>query len=135
MGNAFPGWMAGPAASCWGANQAPGYLQLISFSPPAAHVCGGPCGQEKWGWYSRICSPELLQKYLHTSPCFSLTCSSWCAAGPAFCPRESSEGALSTQPQQCPSSHTVGVLVQNAWSADTPRVDVKLGMVLLTCKK
>lgn len=29
----------------------------------------------------------------------------------------------------------MGVLVQNAWSADTLRVDVKFGMVLLTCKK
>lgn len=73
--------------------------------------------------------------YRNISPCSSLTCSSWCAAGSAFCPRESSEGSLSTQPQQWPSSHTVGVLVQNAWSGDAPRVDGKLGMVLLTCKK
>lgn len=50
-------------------------------------------------------------------------------------PGRAVRAALSTQPQQCPFSHTVGVLVQNAPSADAPRVDAKLGIVLLTCKK
>lgn len=40
--------------------------------------------------------------------------------------------ALSTQPQQGPISHTLAVLVQNAGSADAPRADAKLGMMLLT---
>lgn len=74
--------------------------------------------------------------YRNISPSSSLPCSSWCAAGIQLsAPGRAVRAVLSTQPQQRPISRTVGVLVQNAWSADAPRVVAMLGMVLLTCKK
>lgn len=55
--------------------------------------------------------------------------------GQLSAPGRAGRAALSTQPQQGPISLTVGVLLQSAGSADTLRVEAKLGTVLLTCKK
>jgi len=103
-------------------------------------VCGGDsCGQENWGWYCGICLTQLLLEIVSSSsslPCSSRTCSWHCCFLPQPHARKSSAGC-----SEHPAPAGPFLLRYGCWQpiylnrCFLSRLDAKLRMVLLTCKK